>query len=46
VLASVTTRENEEVAAAVGIPEIVQLVPDPLIDNHEGNAEPVATVQA
>jgi hypothetical protein len=45
VLESVTVRENVEVPAAVGVPETFQLVPEPLIDSHEGSDEPVVTAQ-
>jgi hypothetical protein len=45
VLESVIVRENVEVAAAVGVPEIVQLVPEPSMVNQVGSDEPEATVQ-
>jgi hypothetical protein len=44
VLESVTVREKVDVLGAVGVPEIVQLVPEPPMDNHEGNDEPDATL--
>ena len=42
---SVTVNVKLTVAVAVGVPEIVQLVPEPLIDNHDGSDEPDATLQ-
>src|SRR5208337_1041768 len=44
-LESVTVSEKFEVAAVVGVPESVQLVPELLSVNQDGNEEPVATVQ-
>jgi hypothetical protein len=45
VLESVTWSEKVEVPVAVGVPESVQLVPEPLNDNQEGSDEPDATLQ-
>ena len=42
---SVTVNVKLTVAVDVGVPEIVQLVPEPLIDNHDGSDEPDATLQ-
>jgi hypothetical protein len=44
-LESVAVNEKLTGPAAVGVPEIVQLVPEPLIDSHDGNDEPEATLQ-
>jgi hypothetical protein len=44
-LESATVREKLEVAVAVGVPEIFQLVPEPPIVNQVGKDEPEATVQ-
>ena len=44
-LESVTVSEKFEVAAAVGVPDSVHVVPEPLSVNPAGSVEPVATVQ-
>ena len=46
VLESLTLSENVEVPAAVGVPEIVQLVPEPVMDSHDGSVEPDAMAHA
>ena len=42
---SVTIKVKLTVPAAVGVPETVQFVPEPFMDNHVGSVEPDATLQ-
>jgi hypothetical protein len=45
VVESVTVIEKVDEPVSVGVPERVQFVPDPLNVSHDGNVEPLATVQ-